>query len=185
MTLAALIGAPNAGKSLVFCALTGQQSGDSPAPFSTDQIYTARGMPAMGEITVMDTASVAQNSHRGEWLGIAGLNAARQSGVLLMVVKCFQTGAGPLEFPGCTGDPIQDLQIVEREMVVADLIALEARRNEMGPEEPARDAIQSVHEALAGGQPIRDMGIAGHEMEDLLGVSLLTAKPMVYILNTD
>ncbi len=185
MVLAALIGPPNSGKSLMFCALTGQQSGDSPVPFSTDRVYVAPGVPALGEITIMDTPSVARHSHRGEWLGLIGFEAARRASALVMAIKCFQTGAGPLEYPGCTGDPLEDLQIVEREMLIADLIAIEARRNEMKPSDPAREAATAIHDAISGGQPARDMGIPGSELEDLLGVSLITAKPVVYALNTD
>lgn len=185
MVLAALIGPPNVGKSVVYCALTGQQSSDSPAPFSTDRIYIAPGLPPLGETTVMDTPSVAKNSHRGEWLGLAGLDAARRASVLLMVIKCFQTGAGPLDYPGCTGDAVEDLQIVEREMLIADLTAIETRCNELEPDSPLREAAQAIHAAIAGGQPARDMGLPGREIEDLLGVPLLTAKPVVYILNAD
>lgn len=184
MLRVALLGPPNAGKSCVFRALTGEGGDDAPAPFSTEEPLRApmRGEP---EILVCDLPGIARGSHAGEWLGLDWLEAVRDTDLLIFVSKCFQTGAGPLEQPGCTGDPLWDLEALERELLIADVHAIAARLEALGPHAPEREILEQVGEALAGGQPAREMGLGPDEMADLTGVPLLTSLPALHLLNVD
>lgn len=186
MPTIALLGAPNSGKSCLFTALTGVSGGDSPFPFSTEAPTAAPcarqdRLPA----TIVDLPGIARNSHAGEWLGLDWIEPIRGISALVLVTKAFQTGVGPIEQPGCTGDPLRDLEIVERELLVADVHAVEAQLEVVGPDALRREMLEQVGTALAGGQPAREMGIGPDEMTDLTGVLLLTRLPVAYVCNVD
>jgi len=182
----ALLGVPNSGKSTVFCALTGEPGHDSPAPFFTE--YIARAPFLLGEDTAaraMDTPGIARDSHAGEWRGLGWIEEVREADALVLVLKSFQTGAGPLEQPGCAGDVLYDLEMLERELRVADLRALERTLGETAPGDPDRELAETIGSAIAGGQPASGMGLDLDELRDLLGVTLLTALPVIYLVNID
>lgn len=186
MVKAALIGAPNSGKSTLFCALTGVAGRDSPAPFFSYELASAQLLPnPLMQAEVIDLPGIARDSHAGEWLGLDWIETARHADALVMVVKSFQTGAGPLEQPGCTGNPLYDLEMVERELLIADLVAIDRQLAEVGPEHPSGEMLRTVRGALAGGQFGRQMGLPPDELTGLLGLPLLTALPCVYVLNID
>ncbi len=186
MATIALLGAPNAGKSALFCALTGVSGGDAPAPFSTEEPVSAPlSCPGLLPAVVIDLPGIARDSHAGQWLGLEWLDRVRDADVLVMVTKTFQTGAGPLEQPGCTGDPLWDLEMVERELQIADVHAIERRLQETAPDDPGREMLEQVGTALAGGQPAREMGLPPDEMNELTGTKLVTRLPVVYVHNID
>jgi ribosome-binding ATPase len=186
MPTIALLGAPNSGKSCLFRALTGGAGGDAPYPFSTElPIAAPCTRPDLLPATIVDTPGIARNSHAGEWLGLDWIEPLRGISALVVVTKAFQTGAGPIEQPGCTGDPLRDLEILERELLIADVHAVEARLEAVGPDALAREMLEQVGTALAGGQPAREMGLGPDEMTDLTGVLLLTRLPVAYACNVD
>jgi len=181
----ALIGAPNSGKSTLFAALTGVPGGESHVPFATDRVVSGLLADTEAcEIELLDLPSVARDSSRGEWLGPESLFAAREADVLAQVVRCFG-GPGVLEQPGCTGGPLPDLELVEREVLIADLSAADDALRRMDRDHPGREALLAIRDALAGGQPARDMGLDSDELRELTGVAFLSAKPVLVVMNTD
>ncbi len=181
----ALLGAPNSGKSTVFCALTGEPGHDSPAPFFTECTATAPFVLGDDDARAIDTPGIAHNSHAGEWMNLGWIEEVREADVLVPVLKSFQTGAGPLEQPGCTGDVLHDLEMLERELRIADLRLLDRLLRESGPDDPDRELTETIASAIAGGQAASTMGLGLRELTDLLGVTLLSALPVVYLLNID
>ncbi len=172
-----LVGLPNAGKSTLFRALTAAPAEIAPYPFTTiapgvgvvpipdprlEEIARVvapdRVVPAT--IEIVDIAGLVRNAHRGEGLGNQFLGRIREVDAIVHVVRCF--GGHVAHVEGGL-DPIRDIEIVETELLMADLDTVQRARAEIGPRartgaQAARDedAVLAPLEAhLAAGRPAR------------------------------
>jgi GTP-binding protein YchF len=200
---AGLVGLPNSGKSSVFVALTGDPAVVAPHMFSTLESQageapvrdprlprlarlsdSARTVPAT--LQVVDIAGLVRGASQGEGLGNQFLGAIRTTDAVLHVLRCFQDDT--VAHPGGRVDPVDDLETVELELVLADQATVERRT-----ERVARTAKSGEREAVAeqallerlsvwldSGRPAR--GFA-EPMPDAL--DLLTAKPEILVANVD
>jgi ribosome-binding ATPase len=202
-----LVGLPNAGKSTLFRAITALHAEIAPYPFTTiapnvgivripdprlDVIAAItrpqRLVPATLEL--VDIAGLVRNAHRGEGLGNQFLARIREVDALLHVVRCFP---GNLPHVEGTVDPERDMEIVETELLLADLAAVQRARAQVAPharagEHAAReeDALLARLEAhVAAGRPARTLTAAPGREPALAAAqrALLTSRPVLYIAN--
>ncbi|MGH9281980.1 MAG: GTPase, partial [Acidimicrobiales bacterium] len=134
-----IVGLPNAGKSSLFNALTGGSALVARHPFSTtetnvgvaqvpDQRLTAlsamskskRTVPATVEL--VDVAGLTAGSSTGEGMGNRFLAGIRETDALCLVLRAFADEA----VPGGS-DPVEDLEVLELELVLADVATVESQ----------------------------------------------------------
>lgn len=203
-----LVGLPNAGKSTLFAALTGTDTLIATYPFSTLEpkkgvvpvpdprldalarlLSPTRVTPAILE--VVDIAGLVEGASRGEGLGNQFLSHIRAVDVLLHVVRCF---AGS-QVPHVAGEPSprRDAEIVNTELLLADLEVVERRLEHVGKLVRAGQKalaaegalLERCRNALARGEAIRTLAPAEADRALFKAWGLLTAKPLYYAANVD
>jgi ribosome-binding ATPase len=212
-----LIGLPNAGKSTLFRAITAAQAEIAPYPFTTitPNIGVARipdaRLETIARIThaerivpatleLIDIAGLVRNAHAGEGLGNQFLARIREVDAVLHVVRCFGAGGATerdtVAHVEGSVDPRRDIGIVETELLLADLAAVERARAHVLPrarigDRAAReeDAVLAALEAhLAAGLPARSFAAprGGHDTaHPAARLELLTSRPVIYVANLD
>jgi GTP-binding protein YchF len=203
-----LVGLPNAGKSTIFAALTGADTLIAPYPFSTLEprrgivplpdpnlealagtLRPAKVTPATLEI--MDIAGLVEGASRGEGLGNQFLSHIRGTDALLHVVRCFSNE----EISQPTGelDPAKDAEIVNTELLLADLEVVERRlertrktaRAEPGAARSELGFLGECREALGRGLPLHRLPCSEEGRRLMKELGLLTVKPVCYVANVD
>ena len=203
-----LIGLPNAGKSTLFRALTAAPAEIAPYPFTTitpnvgvvrvldprlDTIARMtrpeRIVPATLEL--VDIAGLVRNAHKGEGLGNQFLARIREVDALLHVVRCF---TGPAVHVEGGLDPRRDIEIVETELLLADLASVERARAQVTGRARTGDRTAREEESvlaglearLGAGRPARAFNAASFADSGahiVARLHLLTARPVVYVAN--
>jgi ribosome-binding ATPase YchF (GTP1/OBG family) len=111
---------------------------------------------------------------------------------LVHVVRVFRDEAVP--HPAGAVDPARDAQAMEDELILADLGVVERRldrldkdlkKNKSSELEKERELIVRCKTALENGQPLRSLGLAGDALKRLRGFQLLSAKPLLLVINLD
>ncbi|MFA4818747.1 MAG: redox-regulated ATPase YchF [Patescibacteria group bacterium] len=204
-----IVGLPNVGKSTLFKALTRQQVHIENYPFATidpnvgvvavpderlnklTQISSsAKTIPTT--IEFVDIAGLVKNAHQGEGLGNQFLANIREVNAIVQVVRAF-SDKNIIHVSGEV-NPKSDAEVINLELVMADLATVEKRLAALKPKlKTGQDKLAVIQIAilekmqthLAGGQPIRVMTLGEAELELLRELPLLTAKPLLYVLNVD
>jgi GTP-binding protein YchF len=203
-----LIGLPNAGKSTLFRALTAAPAEIAPYPFTTItpnvgvvRIPDAR-LDAIARITrperivpatleLVDIAGLVRNAHKGEGLGNQFLAHIREVDALLHVVRCFE---GPVAHVEGGIDPLRDIEIVETELLLADLATVERARAQVTGRARVGDRAAREEESvladleafLGSGRPARALGAGAHAeggAQVVARLHLLTSRPVIYVAN--
>lgn len=201
-----IIGLPNAGKTTIFNALTSGQALVASYPFST--VAPNTGMvpvpdPRLMElgrllkpqkltpasIEFVDVAGLIEGASKGEGLGNQFLAAIREVDLLVHVVRCFGAAACPHPLAGL--NPVRDVEMVETELLLADLEILGRQRlkaekkAKVGDQEAAAalPVLRQVEEGLNRGRWARDLALAPRELEQIRATPLLTLKPCLFVAN--
>ena len=203
-----LVGLPNVGKSTLFTALSSLPVERAKYPFATvepnraivpvkdERLSKVAALVSSAEVTpatliIVDIAGLIEGASRGEGLGNRFLAHIREMDLLLHVVRGFDAP----DIPHMAGEPEpkQDIETVELELIFSDLSVLEKRleRVQRSVKGPAREAaaekefLEKMHDHLSTGKTARSMKITALEEKILESLQLLTAKPVVYVVNID
>jgi GTP-binding protein YchF len=201
-----IIGLPNAGKTTIFNALTAGQAEVASYPFSTispntgvvpvpDPRLTRLGQLLQPQkltpatIEFVDVAGLIEGASRGEGLGNQFLAAIREVDLLVHVVRCFGDSSCP--HPLSNLDPVRDVEVVETELILADLEVLSRQRVKTEKRAKAGDkaaaaslaALLRAESGLNQGKWVRDLGLGPEELEHLRATPLLTLKPCLFVAN--
>ena len=195
---AGIVGLPNVGKSTLFNAITKKHILAANYPFATiepnvgivtvpdkrldvltELVHPARTIPTTFEFT--DIAGLVKGASLGEGLGNKFLSHIREVDAIVEVVRCFEDG----NITHVEGkiDPIRDIEIIEVELILADLEVVDTRLNRIGKKaQMSKDKetlleanlMKRLKEALEKNIPARSLEYTEDEYKLLKSFQLLT-----------
>ena len=206
-----IVGLPNVGKSTIFNALTSAGAQAANYPFCTidpnvgivsvrderlyklaELIKPEKVVPTTVEF--LDIAGLVKGASKGEGLGNQFLGHIRSVDAIAHIVRCFED-SDVVHVAGHV-DPQRDIEIIDTELILADLESVEKRMDKTARLAKAGDknAIAAMDvctifkQTLENGKPIRSLesGVRSQEYKELLNeLNLLTAKPVFFVANVD
>ncbi len=207
MLSAGIVGLPNVGKSTLFNAVTKTQKAQAANyPFCTID-------PNVGIVTVpdprlavlskmsgskklvpaaiefVDIAGLVKGASDGEGLGNKFLSHIREVHAIVQVVRCFEDA--DIHHVSGTVDPVRDIEIINTELILADLAAVEKRKDRQQKAAKLNDKTAKAEVALCekliphldAGKPATTLELSDDEAKLLREFFLLSGKPTIFACN--
>lgn len=200
-----IVGLPNVGKSTLFNALTDNDILAANYPFATiepntgivpvpderlkklaDMYGSQKIIPAT--VTFVDIAGLVAGASKGEGLGNKFLANIRQCDAIIHVVRAFENN--DIVHVAHRIHPEKDIEIINAELILADIQTIDSRLMRLGKEAKAKPALRSTIEYLESLKHELEKGTPLSHLESLdedeiRELQLLTAKPVIYVFNVD
>ena len=203
---AGIVGLPNVGKSTLFNAITKAGALAANYPFATidpnvgivevpdsrldvltKMVQPKKTIPTTFEFT--DIAGIVKGASKGEGLGNKFLSHIREVDAICQVVRAFDDDN--VTHVSGRVDPIDDIEVINMELVLADLESVDKRlpKVEKMARQKDKDAVNEtrilsrIKEALEEGNPVRSLEFTEEDQKFIDQAQLLTSKKMLYIAN--
>ncbi len=204
---AGIVGLPNVGKSTLFNAITKKNILAANYPFATidpnvgvvtvpdkrleflENLYLPKSLvPTTYEFT--DIAGLVKGASSGEGLGNKFLSHIREVDAIVEVVRCFDD-SNIIHVEGGV-NPIRDIEIINVELMLADLEIVENRINKIGKKAMMTkdketklevELLEKIKDSLEKNIPLRRLEYTEEELKLIKNFHFLTIKPIIYMAN--
>ena len=198
-----IVGLPNVGKSTLFNALTNSSKAQA-ANFPFCTIEPNVGIVSVPDIRLenlanisnskkiinttisfVDIAGLVKGASKGEGLGNKFLSHIREVDAIIHLIRCFDSD--DIQNVNPNVDPIRDLEIIETEMLLADMESVQKRlekNNKKNLEDEQLKILESASDCINNNKDISVLK-SKFEKKELKQSGLLSLKPKIYVCNVD
>src|SRR4051812_9237162 len=207
MLRAGIVGLPNVGKSTLFNAITRTRKAEAANyPFCTIdpnvgvvnvpdarlahlQKIAKTGVVIPAAIEFVDIAGLVKGASQGEGLGNKFLTHIREVDAIVQVVRCFEDA--DVHHVSGTIDPVRDIEVINTELMLADLESVKKRREGVRKDVEGGDktaivedaVLAKIEAALDAGKPANSVKLSPEERSVSAPFFLLTDKPTIFACN--
>ena len=198
-----IVGLPNVGKSTLFNALTNSNKAQAANfPFCTidpnvgivlvpdDRLEKlakiSRSKKVINTtISFVDIAGLVKGASKGEGLGNKFLSHIREVDAIIHMIRCFDSD--DIQNVNPNVDPVRDLEIIETEMMLADLESIQKRLEKQNRKNIDEDQLEILNTALKLINDNKDMSVINSkfDLKKLNQTGLLSIKPKIFVCNVD
>ena len=198
-----IVGLPNVGKSTLFNALTNSNKAQAANfPFCTidpnvgivlvpdDRLEKlakiSRSKKVINTtISFVDIAGLVKGASKGEGLGNKFLSHIREVDAIIHMIRCFDSD--DIQNVNPNVDPVRDLEIIETEMMLADLESIQKRLEKQNKKNISDDQLEILNTALECINDNKDMSVLSSkfDLKKLNQTGLLSIKPKIFVCNVD
>ena len=201
MLRAALVGLPSSGKTTLFQLMTSAKDaprgkgdvaiGISKVPDDRLDKLTAMYNPKKRVPATVEFTDIIAPARTGAQ-ALVDVAGYKNADALVHVVRAFRDDA--IAHPSGSVNPARDAQAMEDELILADLGVVERRLERLEKDlkkaksaelEKERDLLLRCKVSLEEGKPLRALQLAGEDLKRLRGFQLLSAKPLLLVINLD